>query len=124
MLLSRIMAWLKKTRKNVITFLYTLFIPVAIITGFVLFWTATLKIPDFNSFNERKIIQSTKIYDRTGEILLWDIHENIQKVHQRDDLTDVLKELFWFELRASFGYKFPCLAIRKGFWVVKTQKKS
>ena len=79
MLLSRIMAWLKKTRKNVITFLYTLFIPVAIITGFVLFWTATLKIPDFNSFNERKIIQSTKIYDRTGEILLWDIHENIQR---------------------------------------------
>ena len=48
--------------------------------------------------------------------------ENIQKVHQRDDLTDVLQELFWFELRASFGYEFPSLGIRQRFKVVKIQK--
>ncbi len=59
--------------------LFFLCIAGILFVGLVLFWTATLKIPDFNSFNERKIIQSTKIYDRTGEILLWDIHENIQR---------------------------------------------
>lgn len=48
-------------------------------TGILAFWAGNLKIPDIQSFNERKLIQSTKIYDRTGKILLWDIHENIQR---------------------------------------------
>ncbi len=43
------------------------------------FWAGNLKIPDIQSFNERKMIQSTKIYDRTGKVLLWDIHKNIQR---------------------------------------------
>lgn len=42
-------------------------------------WAVNLKIPDLQSFNERKVIESTKIYDRTGKILLWDIHQNIQR---------------------------------------------
>lgn len=79
MLLSLLMAWLKKSRKKILAFLYILFVFTAILAGFILFWVATLNIPDFSSFNERKIVQSTKIYDRTGEILLWDIHENIQR---------------------------------------------
>ncbi len=43
------------------------------------FWISGLKIPDFESFENRKIIQSTKIYDRTGKILLWDIHKDINR---------------------------------------------
>src|SRR3989344_4020696 len=31
-------------------------------------------LPDIRNVSERKIAQSTKIYDRTGEILLYDIH--------------------------------------------------
>lgn len=42
-------------------------------------WIANLKIPDFGSFEERKVVQSTKIYDRTGKILLWDIHQDIKR---------------------------------------------
>ena len=48
--------------------------------------------------------------------------QHIQEVHRLDDLTDVLQELFWFELRASFGYEFPSLGIRQRFKVVKIQK--
>ncbi|MEI6296766.1 MAG: biosynthetic peptidoglycan transglycosylase [bacterium] len=40
---------------------------------------ANLKIPDFGSFDKRKISQSTKIYDRTGKILLYDIHQDIKR---------------------------------------------
>ena len=40
---------------------------------------ATAKIPDFKSFEERKIARSTKIYDRTGKILLYNIHEDIKR---------------------------------------------
>ena len=47
--------------------------------GFLLLWAATLDIPDLASFAERKVAQSTKIYDRTGEVLLYDLHENIQR---------------------------------------------
>ena len=43
------------------------------------FWFISLEIPDVSNFEQRKISNSTKIYDRTGEILLYDIHENIQR---------------------------------------------
>jgi len=39
-------------------------------------WVATLKMPDLNSFQSRKIAESTKIYDRTGEVLLYDTGKN------------------------------------------------
>lgn len=42
---------------------------------------ASFKIPDFSSFGDRKIVNSTKIYDRTGEILLYDIHEDVRRTN-------------------------------------------
>ncbi|MEJ0001722.1 MAG: biosynthetic peptidoglycan transglycosylase [bacterium] len=47
----------------------------------MLIWISTLKIPDFNSFEDRKDISSTKIYDRTGEILLYDIHNDVKRTN-------------------------------------------
>ena len=47
--------------------------------GSLLIWSTTLKLPDFDVITERKVEQSTKIYDRTGEILLFDVHEDIQR---------------------------------------------
>ncbi len=40
---------------------------------------ASLKLPDLQSFDNRVISQSTKIYDRTGEILLYDINQGIKR---------------------------------------------
>ena len=51
----------------------------AITIGAFLLWSSSLKIPDIKSFEQRKIAQSTKIYDQTGEVLLFDLHENIQR---------------------------------------------
>jgi 1A family penicillin-binding protein len=50
-----------------------------IIVGAVLIWAATLKIPDIASLQERKVEQSTKIYDRTGEILLDDLSQDVTR---------------------------------------------
>ncbi|MCR4284084.1 MAG: penicillin-binding protein [Parcubacteria group bacterium] len=47
--------------------------------GIFLLWANTLQMPDFGSFEQRKIIQSTKIYDKTGKVLLYDVHQNIQR---------------------------------------------
>lgn len=49
------------------------------IIGTLIIFLASIKIPDFRSFNERKIVNSTKIYDRTGEILFYDIHQDVKK---------------------------------------------
>ena len=54
-------------------------------TFFVLFcsigaiWLSSIELPDFKSFEERKIARSTKIYDRTGEILLYDVHQDFRR---------------------------------------------
>ena len=47
--------------------------------GILIVWVSTLKLPDFKSFTERKIESSTKIYDRTGKIVLYDVHQNIKR---------------------------------------------
>ncbi len=47
--------------------------------GGILLWASTMRLPDFDVFEERKVEQSTKIYDRTGENLLFDLHQNIQR---------------------------------------------
>ncbi|MEK7120574.1 MAG: transglycosylase domain-containing protein, partial [Patescibacteria group bacterium] len=47
--------------------------------GALLMWLATLPIPDLDSFEERKVSQSTKIYDRTGKVLLYDVSQNIRR---------------------------------------------
>ncbi|MEX0652188.1 MAG: penicillin-binding protein [Candidatus Paceibacterota bacterium] len=50
-----------------------------LIAGSIILWGATLEIPDLQSFEKRKVEQSTKIYDRTGEILLFDLHQNVRR---------------------------------------------
>ncbi|MEX0931463.1 MAG: PBP1A family penicillin-binding protein [Candidatus Paceibacterota bacterium] len=57
---------------------------LSLIGGFVvlgggLLWVATLQIPSLTTFDDRLITESTKIYDRTGEHLLYDVHENIRR---------------------------------------------
>ena len=47
--------------------------------GVIVILLSSLKIPDFHSFENRKIENSTQIYDRTGEILLYDIHQDIKR---------------------------------------------
>ncbi len=50
-----------------------------VLGGVFFFWAGSLRIPDFNSFEDRKVQSSTKIYDRTGKILLYDVHDSIRR---------------------------------------------
>jgi penicillin-binding protein 1A len=47
--------------------------------GFFFLWISSFRIPDFSAFEDRKVAQSTKIYDRTGEILLFDVNQDIKR---------------------------------------------
>ncbi|MEN9390380.1 MAG: hypothetical protein RLZZ283_480, partial [Candidatus Parcubacteria bacterium] len=65
-----------RSRYEIILFVLTLGLLVA---GFVFLWAASLKIPDIRSIAERKIVQSTKIYDRTGTVLLDDLGDDVTR---------------------------------------------
>lgn len=51
----------------------------ALIAGIFVVWTAFFEIPQFGRFEERKVTESTKIYDRAGKIVLYDLHKDIRK---------------------------------------------
>jgi len=60
--------------------------------GILLLWVATLDIPDLSSFDQRRVLQSTKIYDRTGEILLYDLHQDVKRtVVPYEDISHHIK---------------------------------
>ncbi len=82
---------LKRTRKSVSNFKLTKNVLLfcagffMLLVGIVIVWMSTLKIPDFKSFEDIKSVNSTKLYDRTGEVLLYDIHQDVRR-------TDILFE--------------------------------
>lgn len=50
-----------------------------LIGGGLLIFAATLQLPDLNSLETRRVEQSVKIYDRTGTVLLYDLHKDMQR---------------------------------------------
>ena len=80
----------KKHYKKLI--IYTLSVVFAFL-GIITFWIASFKMPDLRSFDERSVSQSTKIYDRTGEILLFDINQDIKRrVIPYDQISKYIKD--------------------------------
>ncbi len=46
---------------------------------YIFWWASTLKVPSVEGFDTRQVEQSTKIYDRTGEVLLFNIYGDIRR---------------------------------------------
>lgn len=42
-------------------------------------WATFIPLPAINNFESRAVAQSTKIYDRTGNIVLYDVHGNVRR---------------------------------------------
>ena len=66
----------KEIVKDLLATVFALFI---ITLAVFLIWVSTLEIPDLSSFEERRVLQSTKIYDRTGEVLLYDLFQDVRR---------------------------------------------
>ncbi len=47
--------------------------------GMLLAWAATVTIPSIDNFQNRKVAESTKIYDRTNNVLLYDVHGTMRR---------------------------------------------
>lgn len=58
-----------------------------------LLWAATLTMPSLDSVEQRRVEQSTKIYDNTGKILLYDLHQDIKRtVIGFDEMSQYIKD--------------------------------
>jgi 1A family penicillin-binding protein len=73
------MSKLKKGRRVVLVILETIIILCLFSISLFLIWASSLKVPDLKVFNERKVVESTEIYDRTGKILLYNINSDIKR---------------------------------------------
>lgn len=76
----KIRPWFKKNWKEIIIdlFIFGLAASIVLAAG-LLIWISTLEIPDLSAFEERRVLQSTKIYDRTGEIVLYDLNQDVRR---------------------------------------------
>jgi 1A family penicillin-binding protein len=52
---------------------------VIALAGILFLWIATQPIPSIQSFEERKTVNSTKIYDVTGEVTLYSVGDSINR---------------------------------------------
>ena len=69
-----------------------LFIASLLVSGLFLLWASSLELPDMRQVESRRVNQSTKIYDRTGEILLYDLSQNITRtVIPIDEISPLIK---------------------------------
>lgn len=63
-----------------------------LLLSMIFLWVASLEVPTLDGFEARQVTQSTKIYDRTGKVLLFDLHENVRRtVVPLEDMSRHLK---------------------------------
>ena len=62
--------------RNILVFILACGIFLA---GALLIWVSTFQIPSLDTIQSRQVDQSTKIYDSTGKILLYDVSQNVKR---------------------------------------------
>lgn len=64
-----------------------------IIVGVAILWVASLRLPDLSSFEQRKVLESTKIYDRTGKVLLYDFNDGVKRtIIPSEEISPLIKK--------------------------------
>ncbi len=71
--------WSDYTRRNWKSFGVWGFGFCFFVGGGTLLWAATLHLPDLSALETRRVEQSVKIFDRTGTVLLFDLHKDMQR---------------------------------------------
>jgi len=87
-------SFIKEFKKHGIRNLLIFFISCGLLmASFVFIWLSTFKIPSVDTVDARKISQSTKIYDNTGEILLFDVYQDKKRtIIPFDEISKYVKD--------------------------------
>lgn len=88
-----IISWIRDNAKDLLVDgLLVALVGGLVVAGGLFIWISSLDIPDLSAFEQRRVVQSTKIYDRTGEVLLYDLHQDIRRtVVPFDQISDNIK---------------------------------
>lgn len=88
------------------SFLYIMLGLFVTVLAIILFYITTVTLPDISNFDKRVISQSTKIYDRTGKILLFDNHNTIRRtVIDLDQISpDIINAIISIEDDAFYSH--------------------
>lgn len=82
-----------KNKHSIKTLVMLALIMFFVMAGLLIVFFATLRLPDLNTFEARQVAQSTKIYDRTGDVVLYDVHGTIKRsVISYDQISDYVKQ--------------------------------
>jgi len=94
--------WLKKILKLTGYFILSVIIIIVVVSIYL-----AKDLPDPGKISERQITQSTKIYDRTGQVLLYDIHgEEKRTIVASDQISKYLKDATVAIEDANFYHHF------------------
>ncbi len=70
----------RSKRKTILLEILVFFISLGIVVGSVgLIWVSSFTLPDFSTIASRQLEATTKIYDRTGKVLLFAFREKIRR---------------------------------------------
>jgi len=98
-----------------------------LLIGVLVIWISTLDLPDFKTFTEQKIQSSSKIYDRTGTIVLYDVHQDIKRTVIPDEAIGVKIKNATVAIEDSEFYQHKGIRItsiiRATIWAKLTGKK-
>jgi 1A family penicillin-binding protein len=76
--------------RNILVFILACCIFLA---GFLLVWVSTFQIPSLDTIQSRQVSQSTKIYDSTGQVLLYDMSQSVKRtVVPFDQISQHMKD--------------------------------
>jgi 1A family penicillin-binding protein len=82
--------WRKHGLRNILIFLFSCLI---ILVSLLFIWASTLQIPSIDTIESNRVSQSTKIYDSTGKILLYDVSQNAKRtVINFDQISQHVKD--------------------------------
>ncbi len=61
--------------------------------GSGILWISSFRLPDLSAFEQRKVSESTKIFDRTGKVLLYDLHDSVKRtLVPSDEISAFIKK--------------------------------
>lgn len=87
--------------------------------GSVVAWAAFTPIPSIDNFENRAVAQSTKIFDRTGNIVLYDVHGTMRRTAiPLDDVSPYIQKATIAIEDATFysHYGFRPLSFMRAVW--------
>ncbi len=88
--------------------------------GFAILWAALVPIPSISNFESRAVAQSTKIYDRTGQIVLYDVHGTVRRTSvPLEEISPYIQKATIAIEDASFyeHFGFRPLAFLRAMWI-------